>query len=252
MSTLKPLGLPAAMFDSGFAPMLDSAAARAQSRPAHPVTHAAFEEIPWHLFGTMAAGRSQLTFRTPYMDNEIVKLAFRAPAHLRHTPEPALRLIHDSDAGLAVIPTDRGLSWGQGKLSAFTQRLFCGLTFKLDYWHKEGLPDALSSFDSALGSLSHIGLLGLHKFLPYRAWFRRELSPYLAQVISDGQTRRMPYWNSRFLDTVVRDHASGRHNRIRELHAILTLEAVQRTLVSDSAYRAPAAALRPAPKPESP
>ena len=51
----------------------------ASRRPGTPVTHAAFEEVPWHLFGTLAVGRSQLTVRTPFMDNRIVELAYRAP-----------------------------------------------------------------------------------------------------------------------------------------------------------------------------
>ena len=240
MSTFKPMGLPAAMFDPGFAPLLATVAAQVQERSIHPVTHAAFEEIPWHLFGSLAAGRSQLTFRTPYLDNQIVKLAYQAPAHLRRTPKPALRLIHANDPALASIPTDRGLAWGQSGLRSLARRLFCDVTFKLDYWHKEGLPHALSPFDPLLGSLAKRGLLGLHKFLPYRGWFRRELAPYLTQVIGDAQTRRMPFWNPAFLDTVVAEHVNGRRNHLREIHAILTLEAVQRTLLSDDAHAAAA------------
>ena len=36
-------------------------------RGKQPVTFAAFREIPWSLFGTMASAKSQLTFRTPYL-----------------------------------------------------------------------------------------------------------------------------------------------------------------------------------------
>ena len=141
MSTFKPMGLPSTMFDAGFAPLLASLAEQVQGRAVHPVTHAAFEEIPWHLFGSLAAGRSQLTLRTPYMDNAIVKLAYQARPQQRQTPRPALKLIHDNDPTLASIATDRGLSWDSGGLRSFSRRLFCDLTFKLDYWHKEGLDD---------------------------------------------------------------------------------------------------------------
>ena len=234
MSTFKPLDTPGDMFDAGLAPLLGNMAAQIQQRSVHPVTHAAFQEIPWHIFGTVAAGRSQLTIRTPYMDNEIVKLAYQAPTHMRRTPEPALRLIHDNDAALAAIPTDRGLAWGQGSMTRLARRLVCEVTFKLDYWHKEGLPHGLSGIDPAMGVLSSLGVLGLHKFLPYRVWFRRELAPYVAAVVSDGRTHRMPFWNPRFLDSVVSEHVSGRRNRLREIHTIITLEAVQRMLMESA------------------
>jgi asparagine synthase (glutamine-hydrolysing) len=240
MSTFKPIALPTAMLDDGITALLASAAAQAQDRAAHPVTHAAFEEVPWHLFGTLAAARSQLTFRTPYLDNEIVQLAYQARPQQRQTARPSLKLIHDSDPGLAKIATDRGLCWDAGGLRSFGRRLFCDVTFKLDYWHKEGLPQALSALDPLLGAMDGAGWLGLHKFLPYRGWFRRELATYLAQVIGDPQTRRMSLWNPRFLDNVVADHVSGRRNNLRQIHTILTLEAVQRTLLSETVRLGPA------------
>ncbi len=91
--------------------MLDAVEDGSAPAPVHPVTHAAFREIPWHLFGTLAAGRSQVVFRTPYLDNEIVRLAYRAPGRLRLSAAPALRLIHRQDPALASIPTDQGLVW---------------------------------------------------------------------------------------------------------------------------------------------
>ena len=87
---------------------VEAVAAEQRDRVVHPVTHAAFEEVPWHLFGTLAAGRSQLTVRTPYLDNRIVELAYRAPPHLRRTSAAALRTIQRADPRLAAIATDRG------------------------------------------------------------------------------------------------------------------------------------------------
>ncbi len=244
MSTFKPVGLQAGMFDAGFAPLLAQAASRTSADAAqhatHPVTHAAFEEVPWHLFGTLAAGRSQLTFRTPYLDNALVQLAYQATPQQRRTARPALKLIHDNDPALARIATDRGLAWNAGGLRGVGRKLFCNATFKLDYWHKEGLPQPLLPLDPVLGAIDRLGGLGLHKFLPYRGWFRRELAPYLTQVIGDARTRRMALWNPHFLDSAVADHVSGRRNNLRAIHTILTLEAVQRTLFTDNTQREPA------------
>ena len=111
------------------------------------------------------------------------------------------------------------------------RRLFCAVTFKLDYWHKEGLPSALSAGEPMLAALDSIGLLGLHKFLPYRRWFRQECAAYLAEVVADVRKRHMPFWAPDFLADVVNDHVRGRSNRLHELNAILTLEAVDRVLI---------------------
>lgn len=234
MSTFKPVGMDFGLVDPAWNGALAQAAQRVAHDPAHPVTHAAFEEIPWHLSGSLQAGRSQLTVRTPFLDNEIVALAYRAPAHLRHSAHASLRLIHEHAPALAQIATDRGIAWQKPAWRSLPMRLFCAVTFKLDYWHKEGLPTALSHTDPLFSLLDAAGLLGLHKFLPYRRWFRHELAPYLAEVVNDSRTRNMPFWNKRFLDTVVDDHVKGRANRLRELHAILTLEAVDRLLIGTS------------------
>jgi len=235
VSTFKPIGLDAGLVDAAWRPALAQAAERDARRRSHPVTHAAFEEIPWHLSGTLQAGRSQLTVRTPYLDNEIVALAYRASASLRHSTHPSMRLVHENASALARVPTDRGLAWATPGWRSLPRRLFCAATFKLDYWHKEGLPSALSATEPVFGALDALGLLGLHKFLPYRRWFRGECAAYLAEVVADVRKRNMPFWAPAFLAGVVNDHVRGRSNRLRELNAILTLEAVDRLLIRGAA-----------------
>ena len=158
MSTFKPMHLASELFAQGFRPLLNTVKDGSVPAPVHPVTEAAFREVPWHLFGTLAAGRSQIVFRTPYLDNEIVRLAYRAPPRLRLSMVPALRLIHRQDPALASIPTDQGLVWNKREPLAIARRLFCRATFKLDYLHKEGLPDWLGPFDPLLDVLSGTNL----------------------------------------------------------------------------------------------
>ena len=231
MSTLKPLGLDPAIMDGALAPLLARAEQEASAPALHPTSRAVFREIPWHLFGTAAAARSVLTLRTPYLDNELVRLAFRAPASLRRSPHPAMRLIAARHPQLAAIPTDRGLSVVGSATASVARRAAAELTFKLDYFHKEGLPDWLSPLDGAVDSLSALGLLGWHKYLPYRRWFRHELAPYLRDVVAGVCARRTPYWNTRRLEAMVTEHVQGRRNRLREIHAVLTLDAVERLLI---------------------
>ncbi|MGR9108007.1 MAG: asparagine synthase-related protein [Gammaproteobacteria bacterium] len=234
MSTFKPINLTQDLFDKGFYPLINSTIKDISLMREHPVTYAAFREIPLSLYGSLAAGRSQLTFRTPYLDNEIVELAFRAPVHSRQSPRSALRLVNTYRPGLAAIPTDRGLVWGGHGAGYLIRRLYSEATFRFDYFHKEGLPHWLSPLDPLIGLLGTVGLLGLHKYLPYRSWFKLELSAYAKEVLSDSTTQRMAYWNSVFLQSILSDHLSGRKNYLREISAILSLEATHRRLVRGS------------------
>ncbi len=232
MSTFKRCGAEDGVLDPQVSRQIAAVVAEQRERCVHPVTHAAFEEVPWHLFGTLAASRSQLAVRTPYLDNRVVELAYQAPASLRHGSASALRLVAANDPALAALPTDRGVASRPRRW----RRLLCDITFKLDYWHKEGLPDALMPLERPLASLERVGLLGWHKFLAYRLWFRRELAAHAAEVIGDARTRTMPYWNARALASIVPEHVGGRRNRLRDIHAVLTLEAVQRTLLDAAAW----------------
>jgi asparagine synthase (glutamine-hydrolysing) len=236
MSTFKRNGPANELLEDAFTTQIEALVAEQQARVVHPVTRAAFEEVPWHLFGTLAVARSQLTFRTPFMDNRFVELTYRAPAAARRTPSPSLRVIHDHSTALATLPTDRGVMWGSSGLGARLRRLSAEANFKLDYWHKEGLPDTLARYAGLLGAASHFGLLGRHKFLAYRSWFSGTLAPYAEQVMSDARTHGLPFWNRDALGTMAREHAKGQHNRLREIHAVLTLEAVRRVLFDEASY----------------
>ena len=238
MSTFKRNGPGNELLDPSLAAQVDRTVVEQQARIVHPVTHAAFEEVPWHLFGTLAVARSELTFRTPYLDNEVVELAYRAPPALRQAPTAAMRLIHRWAPGLAAIPTDRGLTSGPSTLRSRLHELACEVTFKLDYWHKEGLPDRLCRIDGVLDAFSHLGMLGLHKFLAYRIWFRQELAPYAADVIADTCGGGLPFWNAAALKHIAEDHVKGRRNCLRDIHAVLTLTAIDRILLDGRAYPA--------------
>ncbi len=195
----------------------------------HAVTFAAFREIPWNLFGSFAAGRSQVDIRTPYLDNEIVALAYQIPERARISPLPALHFVKDNDPALSNIPTDMGKVGEGGGIAGALSHFFSKVTFKLDYLNNEGLPHWLSPFDPLLRRFSsRAKILGLHKHLHYRSWFQRELSGYIKDVLTDAQTQRSPFWNSDFLEKMATEHTNGRKNYVLEINAVLTLEAVER------------------------
>jgi asparagine synthase (glutamine-hydrolysing) len=231
VSTFKPFGITKELLAASFRETFNGYAQAVPSNDVHPVTFSAFREIPWNLFGTLTAARSQITFRTPYLDNEIVELAYLASIQSRKSPQSALQLVAKYSPELARIPTDRGLISNSGKISQLSRRIFAEVMFKLDYLYAEGLPHRLSPLDPILASLSKTPLLGQHKFLRYRRWFKTVMADYVGDVLTDDTTRKMPYFDSQFLETIYVDHLSGRKNYTREIHTVLTLEAIDRIFI---------------------
>lgn len=235
-STFKPLGLSRALFNPEFRHSLDSALGLPTNGSTNPITFAAFREIPWSLFGSSAAARSQVTSRTPYLDNEIVALAYQAPERLRTSPLPAWHLIKGNNTLLGRMPTDRRPSPASSPPAAILRRFFAEATFKLDYLNNEGWPSWLSPFEAVFARVtSTLNVVGLHKYLHYRSWFRHDLAKYVTEVITDPLVRRMAFWNPAFVANMAHDHISGRKNYVSEINAVLTLEAVERLLFRNSA-----------------
>lgn len=231
-STFKPIGLVPDLLDSGLRREVDVCAQQFGIAHEHPTTFAAFKEIPWSIFGSVAACRSQVSFRTPYLDNELVALAFQISDCLRTSSDSAIRFVEQEDATLSQIPTDMGELGNSVGLKSVWRNFFSKMTFKLDYWSNDGMPHWLSPFDPVLDRLnSDVGLLGLHKYLRYRRWFRRELSGYLKEMLSARSVRQSTAWNASFVSDLAENHIRGRRNYVQEINAVLTLDAVQRLLL---------------------
>ena len=231
ISTFKPVPLSPRLFDPGLAGVILETAPKLARRRRHPLTFAAFEEIPWNLFGNLAAGRSQLSFRTPYLDNELVALAYQVPAPLRKSPFPALRLINAENPVLGAIPTDRGFIGDQAGLGLLVCRLFAEVTCKLSYYSNEGLPRIAAPLDPLFRNVTtRLGISGMHKYLHYPSWFRNELAGHLQDVLARPEVRQNGHWNPHFIEHLAADHLAGRKNWGLEINAVLTLEAVERLL----------------------
>jgi len=231
VSTIKKIGLSRELIAPGFRTQLEAISDDRPGRGVPPVTLAAFHEIPSNLFGIAASAKSQLTFRTPYLDNDLVALTYRAPDSVRRSAGSALQLVRHANPRLGTIPTDRAVVADGSGPGYLLKRLFAELTFKFDYMHKEAPPRGLVQF---LAALDKMGLLGRHKWLPYRLWFQNELSQYVGAALSDPATCRMPFWNQRALATMADEHVSGKKNYVREINAVLTLAAVDRLLLRGS------------------
>jgi asparagine synthase (glutamine-hydrolysing) len=234
VSMFKPLDLAYQLVNTDLAKTVTSCTSRWSHDREHPVTFAAFRELPEQRFAITAASRSQTSFRTPYLDNELVALAYQAPETVRMSADCTSSLVKANDPSLSKVPTDMGEMAEANRLAVASRRIFAKAACKLDYLRSDGLPHGLSRFDSLLIQVSSaLGIAGLHKYLPYRIWFRQELAAYVDGILKDPQTRHRSLWNSRFLEHMASDHATGRRNYVREIDAVLTLDAVERLLFRD-------------------
>ena len=194
----------------------------------------AFKEVPWSLYGTLAAAQSQLTVRTPYMDNDLVGLSYQAPKDTKVCKELFIRLITDLDKDTMRIRTDRGIGGGSHfVLSKLIQMLFA-VWFKMEWYYNDGMPHWVSKLDAMLSPLHPERLiLGHHKYLHYRLWFRSELSNYLREILLDRRMESRPYFNKKFVRFMVDSHIRGDRNYTNEINKALTAELVHRVLVDN-------------------
>lgn len=233
-STLKPIALSNKLFADA-SDYVKAARTSPLKEYNHPVSAAAFCEIPCHLYGYFSADRSQVQFRTPYLDNEVVSLAFQAPDLSRKSPRVALSLIERFGPQLARIPTDQGHLQGDQGIVGLLSRLRHKVEFKFDYWDCEALPTLLSPLDNMLDRMASTNtLIGTHKYLPYRRWFRRQLATVAKERVINARAQEASLWNSDFLCSMVDDHIQGRANYLREISVVVTLEAIERLLFRSS------------------
>jgi len=114
------------------------------------------------------------------------------------------------------------------------RRFYSKATFKLDYLNNEGFPHWLLPLDPLFqGPASSLKIVGLHKYLHYRSWFRRELAGYVKDILTDTRTQQTPFWNPDFLENMAKEHIRGRKNYVREINAVLTVESIDRLLLSE-------------------
>jgi len=237
----KPMEPPTGLFSSDFLPHVQRAASTyAKVRRQHPVTFAAFRQSPWYHHGVLALEQSQLTVRSPFLDNDFVRTVYRAPKEMSADTDIRLRLIRDGSSALARIPSDRGVGGNGGRISSAVNRAFQEFTFKAEYAYDYGMPQSVARVDHFFSRLHLERLfLGRHKLLHFRVWYRDQLSDYVRQMLLDPQTLSRPYLQSKTVERIVNDHLEGRRNYTTAIHKLLTLELIQRLFVDTPLYSTP-------------
>ncbi len=193
----------------------------------NPLSFIAFHQVPWKHYGLLALEESQLRTRTPFLDNDLVRTAYRAPIGGAARRRLCGRLIAEGNPALAKIPTDRG-STADG-LTGFAHRSAARVTVKAEYWYDYGMPQWLSRLDHALSALHcERAFLGRHKFSHFRVWYRDALASYVKEVLLDSRTLSRPYLRRAKVEATVQDHLRSGLNRTKELHQLLTVELMAR------------------------
>lgn len=226
----KPVDPTPGLFDSGLSQYLQGARQTYSGLAGgHPLSFAVFSQAPWHHYGLLSLEQSQLSLRSPYLDNEFVRTVFRAPQSTLESNDISLRLIADGDPVLRRIRTDRGLGGSLPGWAAKLQQDYLEFTFKSEYAYDYGMPQAVARVDHAF-SRFHLErlFLGRHKFYHFRVWYRDALSKYIREMLLDPRTLSRPYLQRATVERLVQGHTKGDRNYTTAIHKILTLEHLHR------------------------
>jgi asparagine synthase (glutamine-hydrolysing) len=233
LRAFKPMMSTPGLFSSDIGPHL-AAARQTYSRmvDTHPVSFSAFRQAPWHHYGLLALEQTQLTMRSPYLDNEVVRTLFRAPQSVTTNNDLRIRLIGDGDMELRKIRTDMGFAGRGESFPGALLRHYNNFTFKADYAYNHGMPQWMAKVDHILAPLHLERLfLGWHKYYHFRVWYRDALAGYLREILLDSRTLSRPYWQRQNMEAMVRRHIKGDRNYTNEIHRVLSLEIAHRLFI---------------------
>lgn len=204
----------------------------AEVKQGHQLSVALFKDFPWREYNKIAIEQSQSVFRSPYMDNDLAKLMYQAPAGVRSSNQPQRDIIRQGNSKLSAIMSDRGYGEQTNPLVAKAIELYYYIIFKTDYIYLYAMPHWLTQVDTWLSDLSGgRQFFGLQKFEYYRIWYRRELAGYVKQVLLDPRTMSRSYIDRNVLTRMVQTHTQGSHNHTNELTKAISLELTQRLFI---------------------
>ena len=200
----------------------------------HPVAFAAFRQAPWAQYGILSLEQSLLTVRSPFLANEVVRTAFRAPASSLKANDVSLRLISDGNPQLGRIPTDLGVGGGRQPIVEAASHAWQTFFVKAEYGYDKGMPDLAVRVDRSLSGLKLDRLfLGRHKFAHFRVWYRDALSGYLQETLLSQNSLSRSYLDRKAMGRVLTDHLQGKRNFTTLIHKLLTLEIVHRLFLDN-------------------
>jgi asparagine synthase (glutamine-hydrolysing) len=197
----------------------------------HPITFIAFRQSPWHHYGVLGLEQTQVAIRSPYLDNDVVKIVYRAPRSIKVNEQARVRLIREGTPALAKLRTDRGI----GGLNKGLTRVGLEFLFKAEYAYDIGMPQWVAQIDH-LFRWFHLERvwLGRHKVFHFRVWYRDQLARYIREILFDSRSLARPYLEPKAVQAVVDGHIKGNRNYTTEIHRLLALEFAHRLFVDSN------------------
>jgi asparagine synthase (glutamine-hydrolysing) len=237
VSTFKPNPPCESLFNPTFNKFIDKAERTfSEISKGNRLSFSVFKEIPWRMHGCLAIEKSQLILRSPYMDNALVNLMYRAPSDVRSTNRISLRLIRDNNPVLFNILTDQGLGGNSNFIFTKMARIFYRISFKAEWCYNEGMPHWLARMGYYTPKIFNPErqIIGHHKIGQSRIWFRDELSHYVKGLLLDKQTSNLPFINKSFIEKMANDHINGIKNYTKEINLMITVALIQKVLISSN------------------
>ena len=196
------------------------------------LTRVITEEIPWHEHARLAVEQSQLVLRTPYMDNELVKLMYQAPRNSRAAGDLQERYVRERAPEFAQSITNMGRFTSRNPLvTKLSYYLFWAL-FKVEYIYLYATPHWVTWLDRKLECwhLERV-LSGRQKWEGYRIWLTTAFAPFLRDTLSDPQAEYTRFFDYQTVLRMVDRHIAGTHNYLEELNKALTIQLIFSSLL---------------------
>ena len=198
----------------------------------HWLTFVLFKQNPWHHHGRMSLEESQVTLRTPFLDNGFLGLLYQSADGPDVEGKVSMRLIADGNRKVGGITSDRGYRLHGNPLTRAVSRMFYETVFKAEYVFDYGMPPWLSKIDRAFEWIQlRRFFLGWHKFYHFRTWFQKDLSSFVREVLLDRESRKRPYLVKGSMERLVSEHMAGVRNNTVLINKLITLELVHRLLI---------------------
>ena len=103
---------------------------------------------------------------------------------------------------------------------------------KAEYAYDYGMPNWLARIDKGLAPFRFERLfLGRQKFCHFRTWYRHQLAGYVKEILLDPRSRSRSYVDGPALERLVKSHVNGLRNYTVEIHKLLSIELLHRSLL---------------------
>jgi asparagine synthase (glutamine-hydrolysing) len=219
-------------------PFLDELQPRDRFRQKYSLSTLLFEEIPWYEWGRVAVEQSQLTLRTPYLDNDLVKLMYQAESGVRAAGELQPRVIREKSPDLNAVLTNMGGLGNGGPLLTKIRYIFYRALFKMEYYYLFATPHWLTRIDRKLEKLRLEKILaGREKYEGYRIWIKSHLVDFITQTLSNPNAHYVQFFDRSAVQQMVARHRAGTHNYLNEINKVLTIELACASLIDQQTRR---------------